>query len=151
MPRRSAAWRGLRSLIFSRFSYGCAAGMDEDAFERKLYVVRKRAEKEIAESGIEDTEMFYIPSLSCRTIVYKGLLLAPQIANFYRELSDPDVDQRAVPGASAVLYQYFSQLAAGASLPLRRAQRRDQHAARQRELDAGAPVDAASLRCLATT
>src|ERR1700747_2718885 len=69
----------------------CAPEMDEDAFERKLYVVRKRAENEIRESGVEDAEMFYIPSLSCRTIVYKGLLLAQQITNFYRELSDPDV------------------------------------------------------------
>ena len=70
----------------------CPEDMDEDAFERKLYVVRKRAENEVRESGVEDAEMFYLPSLSCRTIVYKGLLLAPQIANFYRELSDPDVD-----------------------------------------------------------
>ena len=61
---------------------GRPAEMDEDAFERKLYIVRKRAEKEIAESDIEDKDFFYIPSLSARTIVYKGLLLAPQIANF---------------------------------------------------------------------
>jgi len=70
---------------------GCPDCVDEDTFERKLYIVRKRAEKEIAESDIEDKEFFYLPSLSCRTIVYKGLLLAPQIANFYGELSDPDV------------------------------------------------------------
>ena len=78
-------------------------GMDEDAFERKLYVVRKRAENEVRESGIEDAEMFYLPSLSCRTIVYKGLLLAPQIANFYRELSDPDV-----MSALCLVHQRFS-------------------------------------------
>ena len=77
--------------------------MDEDAFERKLYVVRKRAENEIRESGIEDAEMFYIPSLSCRTIVYKGLLLAPQITNFYRELSDPDA-----VSALCLVHQRFS-------------------------------------------
>ena len=70
---------------------GCASGMDEDTFERKLYIVRKRAENEVRESGVEDAETFYVPSLSCRTIVYKGLLLATQITNFYRELSDPDV------------------------------------------------------------
>ncbi len=70
---------------------GRPSGMDEDAFERKLYVVRKRAENEVRESGMEDAETFYIPSLSCRTIVYKGLLLASQITNFYRELADPDV------------------------------------------------------------
>ena len=81
----------------------CAPGMDEDAFERKLYVVRKRAENEIRESGVEDAEMFYIPSLSCRTIVYKGLLLAPQITNFYRELSDPDV-----VSALCLVHQRFS-------------------------------------------
>src|SRR5580704_17367721 len=82
---------------------GCTAGMEEDAFERKLYIVRKRAENEVRESGIEDAETFYIPSLSCRTIVYKGLLLAPQIANFYRELSDPDAES-----ALCLVHQRFS-------------------------------------------
>jgi glutamate synthase (NADPH) large chain len=82
---------------------GCEPGMDEDAFERKLYVVRKRAENEVRESGVEDAETFYIPSLSCRTIVYKGLLLAPQITNFYRELSDPDVIS-----ALCLVHQRFS-------------------------------------------
>ena len=59
--------------------------------ERRLYGIRKRAENEIANSGIRDRDFFYFPSLSCRTIIYKGLLLAPQIANFYKELKDPDV------------------------------------------------------------
>ena len=116
--------------------------LNEDAFERKLYVVRKRAEAEIAAGDIEYKSFFYIPSLSCRTIVYKGLLLAPQIANFYNELSDPGRGQRAVPGAPALLHQHISQLAAGASLPLHRPQRRDQHAEGQRQLDACAPVGA---------
>jgi glutamate synthase (NADPH/NADH) large chain len=82
---------------------GCPAGLREDAFERKLYIVRKRAESEIAASDIEDKEMFYVPSLSARTIVYKGLLLAPQIANFYTELSDPDV-----ASAMCLVHQRFS-------------------------------------------
>src|SRR5437588_750539 len=77
--------------------------MNEDGFERKLYVVRKRAENEIRAAGIEDAEMFYIPSLSCRTIVYKGLLLASQITNFYRELSDPDA-----VSALCLVHQRFS-------------------------------------------
>ncbi len=80
-----------------------AAGVDEDAFERKLYVVRKRAENEIRDSGIAGAEMFYIPSLSCRTIVYKGLMLAPQITNFYRELADPEV-----VSALCLVHQRFS-------------------------------------------
>jgi glutamate synthase domain-containing protein 2/glutamate synthase domain-containing protein 1/glutamate synthase domain-containing protein 3 len=82
---------------------GAPAGMDEAALERKLYVVRKRTENEIRESGIEDAEMFYVPSLSCRTIVYKGLLLAPQIESFYRELSDPEV-----VSALCLVHQRFS-------------------------------------------
>ncbi len=48
-------------------------------------------------------QFFYIPSLSARTIVYKGLLLAPQIANFYGELSDPDVES-----AICLVHQRFS-------------------------------------------
>lgn len=67
------------------------AGMDEAAFERKLYVVRKRTEREIAEHEEDWKEWFYIPSLSSRTIVYKGLLIAPQLSKFYPELADPDV------------------------------------------------------------
>ncbi|MBZ5647402.1 MAG: glutamate synthase large subunit [Acidobacteriia bacterium] len=75
----------------------------EDQLERKLYVVRKRAEAEIAGSDLEHKGMFYLPSLSARTIVYKGLLLAPQIAKFYHELSDPDVVT-----ALCVVHQRFS-------------------------------------------
>ena len=80
-----------------------AADMDEDELERKLYIVRKRVESEIAASDIEDKHFFYIPSLSARTIVYKGLLLAPQIANFYGELSDPEVIS-----ALCLVHQRFS-------------------------------------------
>jgi glutamate synthase (NADPH/NADH) large chain len=80
-----------------------AAEMSDDALERKLYVVRKRAEIEIANSDIPDKDFFYVPSLSCRTIVYKGLLLAPQIPKFYEELSDPDV-----MSALCLVHQRFS-------------------------------------------
>jgi len=61
----------------------------QDEFERKLYVVRRRAEAEIAASDFHEKDFFYVPSLSSRVMVYKGLLLAPQIADFYRELADP--------------------------------------------------------------
>ncbi len=80
-----------------------AKGMTEDQLERKLYVARKRAEAEIAASDIDDKDFFYIPSLSGRTIIYKGLLLAPQIANFYPELSDPEV-----VSALCLVHQRFS-------------------------------------------
>jgi len=80
-----------------------SAKLTGDALERKLYVIRKRAEQEVAASDMPDRGFFYIPSLSCRTIVYKGLLLAPQIAAFYQELSDPDV-----VSALCLVHQRFS-------------------------------------------
>ena len=67
-----------------------AAHMDQDELERKLYVVRRRAEREVVESDLREKEFFYVPSMSSRTIIYKGLLLAPQISNFYKELADAD-------------------------------------------------------------
>jgi glutamate synthase (NADPH) large chain len=78
-------------------------GMDEDAFERLLYRVRRNTENEIANSEIEDKESFYVPSCSCRTIVYKGLMLAPQIERFYFELANP-----LVTSALALVHQRFS-------------------------------------------
>jgi glutamate synthase (NADPH/NADH) large chain len=80
-----------------------APDMSQDVFERKLYVVRKRVESEIAASEIKDKGFFYFPSLSSRTIVYKGLLLAPQIASFYTDLSDPDA-----VSALCLVHQRFS-------------------------------------------
>jgi len=77
--------------------------MDQDALERKLYVIRKRAESETAKWGLCGKGFFYIASFSSRTIVYKGLLLAPQIANFYAELSDPEVRS-----AICLVHQRFS-------------------------------------------
>jgi hypothetical protein len=77
--------------------------MTQDELERKLYVVRKRAESEIAASDLPAKNFFYIPSLSSRTIVYKGLLLAPQIAEFYNELTDPDT-----VSALCLVHQRFS-------------------------------------------
>ena len=78
-------------------------GMSQDELERKLYIVRKRAESEIFNSDMKDKGFFYIPSMSSRTIIYKGLLLAPQISSFYRELSDPDA-----VSALCLVHQRFS-------------------------------------------
>ena len=76
---------------------------DDDAFERLLYRVRRRIENEVVASEIEGKEFFYIPSLSCRTIVYKGLMLAPQIEKFYFELANP-----LVTSALCLVHQRFS-------------------------------------------
>jgi glutamate synthase domain-containing protein 2/glutamate synthase domain-containing protein 1/glutamate synthase domain-containing protein 3 len=82
---------------------GRPKGLDEDAFERLLYRVRRRTENEIAASEIDDKESFYIPSFSCRTIIYKGLMLAPQIEKFYFELANP-----LVTSALCLVHQRFS-------------------------------------------
>jgi glutamate synthase (NADPH/NADH) large chain len=79
------------------------SAMSQDELERKLYIVRKRAESEIGASDLPDKSFFYIPSLSSRTIVYKGLLLAHQIAEFYTELTDPDA-----MSALCLVHQRFS-------------------------------------------
>jgi len=66
------------------------AHLTQDQLERKLYVVRRRAEAEVLETELSEKEFFYVPSMSSRLIVYKGLLLAPQIDDFYKELRDPE-------------------------------------------------------------
>ncbi|MGA3101384.1 MAG: glutamate synthase subunit alpha, partial [Terracidiphilus sp.] len=82
---------------------GRPKGLDEEAFERLLYRVRRRTENEIFASEIEDKDTFYVPSCSCRTIIYKGLMLAPQIEKFYFELANP-----LVTSALALIHQRFS-------------------------------------------
>ena len=62
--------------------------LDDDAFERKLYVIRKRFERAIHRWGIKDPEYCYFPSLSCRTLVYKGMLTATQLRSYFPDLSD---------------------------------------------------------------
>jgi glutamate synthase (NADPH/NADH) large chain len=64
---------------------------DDLAFERKLYVIRRRVERAVKRSSIRGREMFYISSLSCRTVVYKGMLTAAQLPTFYPELRDSSV------------------------------------------------------------
>jgi glutamate synthase (NADPH/NADH) large chain len=82
---------------------GGASSLSEIQLERKLYVIRKRVEHEIRRSGIRDKDFFYVPTLSCRTIVYKGLLLAPQIQKFFKDLADPEC-----VSALAMVHQRFS-------------------------------------------
>jgi glutamate synthase (NADPH/NADH) large chain len=76
---------------------------DGEALERKLYVIRKRVERAVREADLRDSETFYIPSLSSRTLVYKGLLLPEQIPQFYADLRDP-----SMVSALALVHQRFS-------------------------------------------
>ena len=88
----------------ARCSSARGAGLaDQDALERKLYVIRKRVEQlRRATSGLPRAERFYVPSLSSRTIVYKGLLLPEQIPAFYPDLTDPTFES-----ALALVHQRF--------------------------------------------
>ncbi|MCW5890012.1 MAG: glutamate synthase large subunit [bacterium] len=82
------------------------AGRDADTqeqFERKLYVIRKRVEHLVRTSTMPEADRFYVPSLSSRTIVYKGLLLPEQMPAFYHDLEDP-----LCVSALALVHQRFS-------------------------------------------
>jgi glutamate synthase (ferredoxin) len=80
-----------------------AAGLADDvAFERKLCVIRKRVSR-TARRGIHERGMFYVSSLSCRTIIYKGMLTARQLPAFYPDLLDP-----LLHSALALVHSRFS-------------------------------------------
>ena len=63
---------------------------DEQAFERKLYVIRKRAGNEIRDAKVDNH--WYVSSLSCRTLIYKGMLMPAQVNEYYPDLRDPDME-----------------------------------------------------------
>ena len=69
-----------------------AALQDDMAFERKLYVIRRQAENTIRYGDIAGGDYFYLPSLSCRTLTYKGMLTPRQVVTFYPDLSDALVE-----------------------------------------------------------
>lgn len=78
-------------------------GDDDLAFERKLYVIRKQAENQIRYSQLREGDAFYVASLSSRTIVYKGMLMAPQVRGFYPDLLDEDMESALI-----VIHSRFS-------------------------------------------
>ncbi len=77
--------------------------MVTDALERKLYVIRKTASHAIQKLNLRHGKEYFVPSMSARTVVYKGLLLADQVGKYYKDLQDP----RAV-SALALVHQRFS-------------------------------------------
>ncbi len=74
-----------------------------DAFERKLFVIRKQAHHIVWDGELVGRHQFYVPSLSARTLVYKGMILARNIGVYYPELRDPRMDS-----ALALVHQRFS-------------------------------------------
>ncbi len=75
-------------------------GVDEERFERELYVIRRRIEKAAAAAQVPG---MYIASLSCRSIIYKGMMLAEQVAEFY-----PDLQDERFESAFAIYHQRYS-------------------------------------------
>ena len=77
-----------------------AKGVDEETFERELYVIRRRIEKAAIAAQVPT---LYIASMSCRSIIYKGMMLAEQVAEFYPDLMDPRFES-----AFAIYHQRYS-------------------------------------------
>src|SRR6056297_33331 len=77
-----------------------AKGLEVEEFERELYVIRRRIEKAVMAAGING---LYIASLSCRSIIYKGMMLAEQVAVFY-----PDLMDERFKSAFAIYHQRYS-------------------------------------------
>jgi glutamate synthase (NADPH/NADH) large chain len=89
----------IKQLFIGR-SPDVAAG---DAFERKLYVIRRRVRHAVRKMDIPEKALFYIPSLSSRTIVYKGMLNPDQLTPFY-----PDLQDDRIESALAMVHSRFS-------------------------------------------
>src|SRR5262245_49369698 len=94
-----------RQIFIGRNPHGLQpAGLANDlAFERNLYVIRRRAENAVRASGLAGRDMFYVPSLSSKTIIYKGMLGSSQLGPFYPDLRDP-----ALETALAMVHSRFS-------------------------------------------
>ena len=74
-----------------------------EALERKLLVVRKRAERELGRKAVDGSSNAYAASFSCRTLVYKGMMIAPQVPKFF-----PDLTDSRLVSAVAVVHQRYS-------------------------------------------
>jgi glutamate synthase (NADPH) large chain len=78
-------------------------GHDVSAFERKLYVIRKRIEHAVERLSLPEANAFYVVSLSSQTLTYKGMLTADQIETMFPDLADGDIES-----ALALVHQRFS-------------------------------------------
>jgi glutamate synthase (NADPH) large chain len=76
---------------------------EQDELERKLYIARKQAEKKVREAAFNNREAFYLPSLSTRVIIYKGMFTSHQLRQYYADLRDPRLES-----AIALIHSRFS-------------------------------------------
>lgn len=76
--------------FFVQVFVASAPGIDQDEFERKLFLIRKAAARSILNSEIEDATDCYVSSLSSRVIIYKGMLQTAQLPKFFKDLQEDD-------------------------------------------------------------
>ncbi len=93
--KAAATQPDIRQLIIGR-----PLGLDDEDYERVLYLARKEIEKRVSNESIGN---FYVPSMSYSTIVYKGLFVAPQLRAFYADFANPDFET-----ALCVFHQRYS-------------------------------------------
>ena len=99
----SARTKEVEPVIRQVFIARGANEVDRDALERKLYIIRKRSGHAFQALKLRHGKEFYVPSMSTRTLVYKGMLLAHQVGEYYRDLRDP-----TMVSALAMVHQRFS-------------------------------------------
>jgi glutamate synthase (NADPH/NADH) large chain len=79
------------------------ADLPQDELERKLYVIRKRTEKYIAASNLKQKSFFYLPSLSTKVLIYKGMFTSEQLGEYFLDLQD-----ERIQSAIALVHSRFS-------------------------------------------
>lgn len=79
------------------------ADMNQEDLERKLYIIRKRAERAVRESDLKQKSFFYLPSLSTRVLVYKGMFTSSQLGEYFLDLQDENLQS-----AIALVHSRFS-------------------------------------------
>ena len=82
---------------------GAAEGLDADAFERRLFIIRKSSSLAIRMLAMPGADTYYAPSMSARTIVYKGLMLPEAVDRYYLDMGDPSFES-----AIALVHQRYS-------------------------------------------
>ena len=91
-------------------------GLEGEAFERQLYLIRKQASHRIrVGSQLQQAKMFYICSLSSKVIIYKGMLTPDQLFPYYPDLTDPDFTSAPCNGPLPLLDQHVSELGSSAA------------------------------------
>ena len=117
---------------FEQLFIGAAEGLQGDDFERKLYIIRKRATHRLrSDTNLTHRKQLYVCSLSSKVIVYKGMLTPEQLFMFYQDLRNEAYESHLAMVHSRFSTNTFPSMGSGAAEPLHEPQRRNQHPAGQ--------------------